>query len=176
MIVAETVRTRVRTGSVADAPFLLRLLNDEDFLRYIGDRGVRTLEDARGYARSRFDAPYAQWGFGTYIVELRATGEPIGVVSLVKREWLGGDVDVGYALSPEFRGRGLAAEATAALMVYARDVLGLRRQIAIVQPNHAVSRALLARLGFVFERRITAPDEDGELELHATTAAFAAGR
>jgi RimJ/RimL family protein N-acetyltransferase len=166
VLVCASSRTRVRKGSVGDAPFLLRLLNDADFLRFIGDRGVRTLADAEAYARSRFDMPYATWGFGTYVVDLAATGEPIGIASLVKRDWLGGAVDVGYALLPEFRGRGLAAEATAALTVYARDVLELRPLVAIVQPDHRVSRALLVRLGFVFERLVRPPDEDLALELY----------
>ncbi len=164
MLIGETVRLEIRVVAMDDAPFFLRLLNDPDFLRYIGDRGVRTLEDAQRQIAERYLAHFAIHGFGPYVVRLRATGEPIGIVTLIKRDWLK-HADIGYALLPEYRGRGLAEEATRALIDYARTAFGLSDFAAIADPGNLRSESLLARLGFRFDRLLRPPDEDLRLSL-----------
>lgn len=134
-----------------DAGFILELMNDPDWLRYIGDRGVRTVEDARDYIATRLAPPYHRLGFGLYAVELKDGGAPVGICGLVRREWLE-DVDVGFAFLPRFRGMGYAREAASATLEYARSSLGLSRIAAIVSPENDGSIRLLEKLGLSFER------------------------
>jgi ribosomal-protein-alanine N-acetyltransferase len=150
-IVTSTARLHVRHFTRADTAFLLRLLNTEGWLRFIGDRGVRTEADALAYLEARILPGYAEHGFGAYVLERRDTGEAIGISSLVKRDSLD-HVDLGYALLPEHFGRGYALEASEAVMRYAHVALGLNPLLAIVQADNSASIALLHKLGFAFER------------------------
>lgn len=149
--VLETSRLVLRTLTSGDAAFMLELLSDPSFLRYIGDRGVRTLADARRYIEAGPRASYERFGFGLYLAELKASGEPIGICGLLKRDALP-DADVGFAFLPPFWGNGYAFESASAVLVYARDTLGLTRVLAITSPDNVASIGLLEKLGFVFER------------------------
>ncbi len=165
MIVCETPRLRLRQLTQDDAAFILELLNEPDFIRNIGDRNVRTLEDARRYIRTGPVSGYERAGFGLYRVELKDTATPIGVCGLLKRDYLP-DVDVGFALREDFRGRGYAFESASAVMRHAREALGIERIVAITSPDNHASIRLLSRLGLRFERMIRAPDEDREIRLY----------
>ncbi len=165
VVVVETPRLILRRLHLGDAPFIFELVNDPDWLRYIGDKGVRTLDDARGYLRNGPLAMYERAGFGLYCVELRESGAPIGLCGPIRRDTLP-DVDIGFAFLPAFRAQGYAREAAQATLEHARDVLGLARVIAIVSPgNHASSR-LLEKIGLRYERRIR-PSENDEVLLYA---------
>jgi RimJ/RimL family protein N-acetyltransferase len=168
--VLETDRLRLRwLSAVDDAAFILRLLNDESFLRYIGDRGVRTLEDAERYIADGPVDSYAQNGFGLYCVDLVETGEATGICGLVKRPSLA-DPDIGFALLPEFRAKGLALEAARAVLEHAHVELGLRRILAIVAPGNERSERLLLKLGMRYECRIRMNDEKTPLQLFVSDA------
>lgn len=158
-VMVETPRLELRPQAEADAAFMLALVNDPAWLRYIGDRGVRTLGDARRYIREGALKMYDEHGFGLYLVVLKKARTPVGICGLVKREGLG-DVDLGFAFAPEYRGRGYAREAAEATVAYARNVLGLRRLVAIAAPDNAASLKLLEALGFTFEQIINLPDGD----------------
>jgi len=164
MIVRETLRLRLRHLIRDDAPFILELLNEPEFIRNIGDRNVRTLEDARRYIRTDTVSGYEKSGYGLYLVELKEDGRPIGVCGLLKRDYLE-DVDVGFALRDGFRGLGLAFEAAAAVMRHAREDLGIARIVAITSPDNHASIKLLGKLGLEFERMIRAPDQDRDTRL-----------
>jgi RimJ/RimL family protein N-acetyltransferase len=168
--ILETDRLTLRVLSVDDAPFMLELLNDPGWLRFIGDRGVRTLEQARAYILNGPVALYERFGFGFYLVELKANRAPIGVCSLIKRDFLDA-VDLGYALLPSYAGHGYAFEAAAALIGYAARELGLRRLVAIASQDNHRSGRLLEKLGFHFERLVRYPGEAAELALFARDAA-----
>ena len=92
----ETERLALRHLAAGDAEFLIELLNDPSFIRNIGDRGVRTVQDAHAYVQNGPAASYAKNGFGLDLVILKDTGEPIGLCGLIKRPTLD-DVDIGYA-------------------------------------------------------------------------------
>ena len=143
-IVVETPRLVLRRLEERDAAFVLNLVNDADWLKFIGDKGVRTLDDARDYLRNGPMAMYAQHGHGLYCVQSKASGEPIGMCGLIKRDTLP-DVDLGYAFLPQARGGGHAYEAASATMTYARETLDLQRILAIVSPGNARSIALLEK-------------------------------
>jgi ribosomal-protein-alanine N-acetyltransferase len=141
----ETPRLRLRRFVLEDAPFILALLNSAGWLRYIGDRGVRTVEDARGYLE-RASTSYARHGFGLYHVAQKSDGAAVGTCGLLKRDYLD-DVDIGFAFLPQFTGRGYASEACARVMAHAREDLGCRRLAAIVQADNGASQRVLAKLG-----------------------------
>lgn len=149
-IVCETDRLLLRQLTSDDGEVMLAVLNDPGFLRYIGDRGVRTLDDARAYIRNRMIASYEQHGFGMYLVVRRSDGEPVGICGLVKRDGLD-DVDLGYALLSAHCGQGYARESAGAVLALARDAFGLKRVVAIVQPDNGDSIRLLENLGMTRE-------------------------
>ncbi len=132
----------------ADAPFVLRLLTDAGWLRWIGDRGVHSLDDARAYVRNGPQAMDRDHGVGLRLVEVN--GAAAGLCGLLVRDGHDG-MDLGFAFLPEFRGRGLATQAGQIVLDDARDRLGLAHVSAFVSPGNAASVAVLARLGFAFE-------------------------
>ncbi len=168
MEVLRTNRLVLRWLSTEDAEFVYELVNDPDWLRYIGDRGVRTLDDARGYLLHGPIAMYARHGFGLYCVELRESGAPIGICGLLKREALE-DVDIGFAFLPHYRARGYAYEAAAATLEYGRRTLELSRIVAIVSPENHVSMRLLQKLGLTLERTLRLAPEAEEVCLFGPT-------
>ena len=166
MNVIETERLSLREVTEADAPFVLELLNDPDFVRNVADRGVRTLEEARRYVAERFVGSYRREGFGFWLVEPKGSAEPAGICGLVKRDALPG-VDVGYAFLPPFRSKGYASESASAVMRYARETLGLPRLYAIVNPENSASVRVLEKLGMSFERMVRLSGEEPEVKLFA---------
>lgn len=167
--VLETDRLILRRLVIDDAPFILELVNDPDWLRYIGDKGVRNLDDARAYIEKGPMAMYERAGFGLFRVELKAGGTPIGMCGLIKRDTLP-DVDIGFAYLPEFRGHGYGREAALATLDYGRDVVGLKRIIAITSPDNEASGRLLEAVGLRFERSFDISPDDRSVRLYGWTA------
>ena len=166
MKVLETDRLILRRLSTDDAEFILRLLNDPSWLRFIGDRGVRTIQDARDYILNGPVEMYASQGFGLYLVELKEGGIPIGLCGLIKRDFLD-DVDVGFGFLPSYCAQGYAYESACAVMAYAESALGLKRIVAITTADNDRSARLLEKLGLRFERVVKRPDEGQEMRLFA---------
>ena len=161
----ETGRLTLRPFDLGDAGFVLGLLNEPSFLLHIGDKGVRTEDDARRYIAEGPLASYARSGHGLYVVVRREGGAPIGICGLLKREWLE-DVDLGFALLPPYWGHGYAFEAASAVLAQGR-ALGLRRIVAITSLQNEASIRLLDRLGFRFERIGRFTEGGEELRLFA---------
>ncbi len=164
MTILETQRLVVRKISTDDAEFILELLNQPSFLRFIGDKGVRNIADAIQYIQNGPLASYERFGFGQYLVELKESSLPIGMCGLLKRESLP-DVDIGFAFLPSFWSQGYAFETAAAVMDYGRSTLGLRRIVAITSPDNAASARLLEKIGLRFERLIKLADDQAEVRL-----------
>lgn len=141
-------RLFLRRMTTGDGDFMLRLLNDDAFIRNIGDRGVRTHEQAVEHLQSAPMASYARHGHGMYLVTRSEDGAAIGVCGLVRRDALP-HPDLGYAFLPEFTGQGYAIEAARAVLQFAHDSLGFATILAIVMPGNARSIRLLDKLGFV---------------------------
>ena len=158
MPVLETPRLALNELTEQDAPFILELLLSRGFKENIGDRGVRDLEGAVGYIE-RIRAGYAANGFGLWRADVKATGEAAGVCGLVKRDGLE-HPDVGYAFLERFWGAGLASEAAAATLAYARETLGLKTVVAIVQPANGGSIAVLRKIGMKAAGLIELPGHD----------------
>ena len=160
MTVLETERLSLRPITVDDAEFILALLNEPSFLRYIGDKQVRNLEDARQYILNGPVASYQRHGLGLLLAGLRESRTPIGMCGLLKRDELP-EPDIGFALMPDFWNKGFAFEAAAAVLQDAHDRLKLQRILAITSLDNDPSIKLLERLGFKFERVTRlAPDRE----------------
>jgi RimJ/RimL family protein N-acetyltransferase len=164
--ILETERLLLRQFSAEDAEFILQLLNEPSWIQNIGDRGVRTLDDARAYISNGPVTSYAKNGFGLYLVVLKETNESIGMCGLIKRDTLE-DVDIGYAFLPKFWGKGYAVESALAVKDYAKDGIGLKRLVAITDPANKGSIRVLEKIGLRFERMVRLSADDIDLILFA---------
>jgi RimJ/RimL family protein N-acetyltransferase len=170
MSVIQTLRVSLRELDFGDAEFILELLNEAGFIRFIGDKGVRTIADARDYILQGPMDSYARNGFGLYAACLRGTpngesaGTPIGICGLVRREGLT-DPDVGFAFLSRYWSKGYAVESAAAVLAHARQTLNLARIVAITSADNSQSIAVLEKIGLKFERNIRLVDHSPELKL-----------
>jgi RimJ/RimL family protein N-acetyltransferase len=169
MLVLETRRLALRHATLDDDDFILRLLNEPSFLRFIGDRGVRTHDDARRYIAERLIGSYERNGFGLWVVERKETPGPIGICGLVKRDALS-DPDIGFAFLPEHWRCGYAYESAAAVKDYALETLGVPRLFAVTNPDNVGSIRIVEKLGLVFERMIALTPNEPEVRLFALPA------
>ena len=165
----ETSRLIIDEMTRGDALFVLEILNDSDFIRYVADRGIRTEQQACDYLENRVMASYKEHGFGMAAVRLKATGEIIGMCGLIKRDSLK-DVDIGYGFLPSSRGQGYACEAAEAVMAMGRREFGLRRIVAIIHPENKASRALAERIGMHLDSMICLAADEDEVCLYLTTS------
>ena len=164
MTVLINERLTLRRFTADDAQFVLTLLNEPSFLRYIGDKKVRDLEDARQYILNGPIASYDRNEFGLYVVELRESHEPIGMCGLLQREELPAP-DIGFAFLPAAWGKGFAFEAATEVLRDARDRLRLQRILAITSVDNEASIQLLQRLAFTFERVLRLAPDGEQLKL-----------
>ena len=169
MNVIETDRLLLRKLSTDDAEFILDLLNQPSFIHFIGDRGVRTLDDARSYILKRLIDSYERFGFGLYLTLLKDNKAPIGICGLVKREMLK-DVDVGFAFLPQYWSKGYAFESASAVLAYGRNTLGLKRIAGITTPDNHGSIRVLEKIGLKFEKMVKLSEDDIELKFFVSEA------
>ena len=160
----ETARLALRELTHADTAFIVELLNQPSFLRFIGDRGVRNEADAVGYLDRGPLASYARHGFGLLAVEPREGGTPLGICGLLKRDYLE-EPDLGFAYLPSHWRRGYAREAAQAVLDDAATRLAIRRVAAITSLDNDASIALLQKLGFVFVDVVRPSPDQGEVKL-----------
>ena len=159
MKILETKRLILREVIENDAEFMLDLLNQPSFIKYIGDRGVRTTEEAKDFIETRYRKSYRDHGYGLYTVELKETGESIGVCGFVKRDTLP-ESDIGFAFLPQFEKKGYAFESAEAVLKYGKETLNLKRILAITTQDNENSGRLLEKLGFKFEQLIEMPNDE----------------
>jgi RimJ/RimL family protein N-acetyltransferase len=162
--VLETERLVLRRLAVEDAPFIVDLLNQPSFLRYIGDKKVRNEEDAIGYLKTGPFASYEQFGFGLFLVALKDSDTPIGMCGLLKRETLP-SADIGFAFLPQYWSQGFAFECADAVLKHAREAWSLSEVLAITSPDNESSMKLLGKLGFEFQGMKQLTDDQPEVRL-----------
>lgn len=161
MTVLETERLVLREVEAADAPFVLELLNSPGFLENIGDRGVRTEDEARAYIDERIIGSYRQHGFGMWLTIQKLDNTAVGLAGLVRREGL--DVpDVGYAFAQRAWGQGYAKEAAGAVLAHAQGTLDIPRLAAITTLENFASMAVLRKIGFIYQGVIQLPGVERE--------------
>jgi [ribosomal protein S5]-alanine N-acetyltransferase len=163
--VIETERLVLRRVELDDGSFILELLNEPGWLRYIGDKGVNCLEDAHRYLSAGPLDMYQRLGFGLYLVERKGDSAPIGLCGLIKRDTLE-CVDIGFAFSARAHGQGYAIEAAIATLAHAKD-LGLHRLMAITTTDNYASHKLLRKLGMRFEREVQLQANSETLHLYS---------
>ena len=161
----ETRRLTLRRLTTDDAPFIVALLNEPSFLENIGDRGVRTPEDAQRYLIEGPLGMYARYGFGLWHVARREDGKSVGMCGLLKRDALP-DFDLGYAYFPAFWGQGLALEAAESTLRHVHRQYGVRRVLAVVSPGNQGSIRVLEKAGMRFDRMLALNPEEPEVRLY----------
>jgi RimJ/RimL family protein N-acetyltransferase len=159
-----TDRLIIQEFILDDAPFILELVNEPDWIKFIGDRKVCDLTDAKNYMVNSFFTSYTTHGFGPYLVALKENEMPIGMSCLIKREVLE-SVYIGYAFLKKHRGKGYAMEAVLATKNYAHEELELGALVAITNTENEASISFLKKLGFQFEKKIILPEETEEVLL-----------
>ena len=164
MHIVETERLILQKLTLEDADFIYELVNDPDWIKYIGDRNVRNLDDARKYISDRIIKSYEQFGFGLYLVKEKETGLSTGLCGLLKRDYLN-NPDIGFALLPQFRGKGYIFESASAVIEYGKKNFGIKKLSAITQTDNLSSIKALNNLGFKFSKNIKPPDEEEEINL-----------
>jgi ribosomal-protein-alanine N-acetyltransferase len=163
-----TGRLRLRELTHDDAAFIMELVNDPEWLRFIGDRQVHSLEDARGYIDRVRDGGYMKHGFGLWVVALAADGQAAGLCGILKREQLE-HTDVGFAFLERHRGRGLASESVVTTLLLAGVRYGLERVCAITDVDNVASQRVLRHAGFEYERQIWWETDGKPLHLYGRT-------
>jgi RimJ/RimL family protein N-acetyltransferase len=144
----ETSRLSLRWFTRKDASLMLAIWNDPDFIRYVGDRGIRSIRDAEAAMDTGIISQYDTMGYGPYRVAIKTHGAPIGICGLFQRDYLPVP-DLGFCLLPAFRRQGLTEEASRAVLEMASSDLGLDRVTAIVAEGNHPSLTLIRKLGAV---------------------------
>ncbi len=175
MKILEVERVILRELVETDGEFMLDLLNQPSFIKYIGDRNVRSVEAAREFIENRYRASYRVNGYGLWAVEAKETGAAMGICGFVKRDSLP-DADIGFAFLPQFEGKGYALEAAVGTMKYGAETLNLRSVLAITSTDNEKSGKLLGKLGFSFEGLIKLGDDAEQVKLFAWEAGTPATR
>jgi RimJ/RimL family protein N-acetyltransferase len=166
MPILETERLTLHHLTQEDVPFIIELLNDPDWLHFIGDRNVRTVEQAQFYLENGPIKSYRELGFGIYLVRLKEDNTPIGTCGLLRREVLPAP-DIGYAFLPAYRGKGYALEAAQATVQYGQEKLGMDTILAYTTPDNEKSGSLLEKLGLRFQKLFPWPETGEQLKLYS---------
>lgn len=171
MHIAETSRLIISKFTLKDAPFFLELVNTPSWLKYIGNRNTKTINDAKTRIKTGHLESYKTNGFGFYLVRLKTqNNKPIGTCGLIKRDTLE-NVDMGFGFLPEYEGLGLGFEASKAILTLAKGHFNIKKITAITQENNKRSISLLKKLGFVYEKMVIPFDDEKELMLFAKNLA-----
>lgn len=158
MKILDTERLSLRTITADDDLFYYELVTDPTWLEFIGDKGIRTVAEARAAILDGPCVMQQRLGHSLYVMERKSDGLPLGLCGLIKRDSLP-EVDIGYAIRPAYFGQGYTYEAAAAVVAYARDVLRMPRLMGITDPGHVVSIRLLTKLGLSFvEHKVLPPN------------------
>ena len=165
MKILETSRLSLHEFELSDATFLLEIMNQPDYHRYIGDRGLRTVEDAESYIREKFISEYKRRGFGFWLVRLKDGMTPVGFAGIIVRDELD-EPDVGYAIQETYAGNGYAEEATRGILKYAAEFLDFPVICAITDPDNKASINVLIKCGFHFDRQAPVFSDEEELNIY----------
>ena len=141
-----TERLLLRKYTLMDAPFVYRLMNSKGWIKYIGDRNIKTIKDAENYIETNYFRVYEKHGFGPNLVSLKETGKPIGSAGLYKRDDLD-HPDIGYAFLSEYYNRGYAFEAASAVLKFASEELNISKVLGFTLEENSNSIKLLKKLG-----------------------------
>ncbi|SNZ00377.1 GNAT family N-acetyltransferase [Flagellimonas pacifica] len=165
--IVETERLVLAEAEVKDYPFFRKLLNSPNWIQFIGDRGVKTNQQAKDYIKSNLIASYKNNGYGLYKMCLKSSLEPIGICGLVKRDYLD-DPDIGFAILPEQEGKGYTHEASLSILAYGKEKLKLPRILAITTDENIGSQKLIRKIGLLENGTIKPKTDKEEYLLFST--------
>lgn len=153
--------------SVKDADFIFQLYNSEKFIEFIGDKNIRSVEDAVDYIEKRFLPQIEKLGYGNYVITRREDGQKLGSVGVFERDGL--DIhDIGFSFLPEYEGKGYGFEAAAALLEVTFNEFGLQKISAITTHGNISSQKLIEKLGLKYIKTVRLPNDDEELRYYET--------
>lgn len=165
MVIATTDRLVIREANFKDADFILQLINEPAWHKYIGAHNVSTRDLAQEFIAEKLVNSYQKFGHGLWLVELKENQKPIGICGLVNRDFLS-TIDLGFAFLTEFQGLGYARESSLSSLDYAKSVLNAKRIAAITKSDNKASIGLLKNLGFEYQEDVTRPDSNEVLALY----------
>ena len=169
MIIAETERLLISKVTLQDAPFFLELMNTPNWLKYIGDKKIRTINDAEQHLQKGILKSYDDYGFGFYKLLLKQeNNKSIGIAGLVKRKELEHE-DIGFGFLPQYEGKGFGFESSVEIMKLAQNTFNLKKITAITSPINGNSIKLLEKLGLTLEKKVIPFEDEKELLLFAKT-------
>ncbi|KQT24415.1 GNAT family acetyltransferase [Chryseobacterium sp. Leaf405] len=158
----ETERLILRPISLEDGAFILDLYNRPKFIKFIGDRHLKTVSDAENYIQNRFLPQMERLGFGNYLMLTKEGNQKIGAIGIFEREGLD-VVDIGFSLLNEFEGKGYAYEAGLKIKSIGMDDFGLKKISAITTKENFSSQKLIEKLGLKFKKIVNIPGDAEEL-------------
>ncbi len=164
-IILKTKRLILREAEPSDSQFFFDLLNSPKWIKYIGDRGIKTLKNAEDYIINKLINSYKTNGYGLYVYELKKSHIPVGICGFIKRDYLD-SVDIGFALLPEYERKGYTYEISVAVLENGKKQSGINKVYAITSNDNVASQELLKKLGFIFKSMINEPDSNEEITLY----------
>ena len=160
--ILETERLILQPVKMEDAEFILELYNSPNFIKFIGDRNLRTVEDAETYIKEKFLPHVEKHGFGSYVIVTKSDTKKIGNVGIYVRDGLDAP-DIGFSFLPEFERKGYGFEASKKLMEIAFSEFGLKKISAITTKENIASQKLIEKLGLKFQSIVQLPDDPEDL-------------
>lgn len=161
-----TERLTIRQLSARDASFILEQYNEPAFLENIGDKKIRSIDDAINNIVDWAQASYRKNGIGLLLMELRDCGTPIGTCGLIKRDDIQ-DYDLGYSLLEKYQRQGYVMEAAQTVLEHAKNVLALSRVVGYTSALNEASIRVLEKLGFEAEGDFNFPGYDKPSKIFA---------
>jgi len=161
----ETERLIITPTSVVDADFIFELLNTPKWIKNIGDRNVKSAEDAKDYILNKMQPQLIRLGYSNYTLIRKVDNVKIGACGLYDREGLEG-VDIGFAFLPKYEKKGFAFEAADKIKNAAFNDFGINVISAITAKYNIPSQKLLEKLGLELVGTTILPGEEEELLLY----------
>ena len=163
----ETERLILNLVKLEDAAFILDLYNSPNFIKFIGDRNLRTVEDAENYIKEKFLPHVEKHGFGSFVIIRKSDNKKVGNIGIYVRDGLNAP-DIGFSFLPEFERKGYGFEASKKLMEVAFSKFGLKKISAITTKENTASQKLIEKLGLKYIKIVRLPDDPEDL-LHYET-------
>lgn len=164
-LVAETERLRVERVTEADALFYFQLMNSPNYIEYIGDRNIQSINDALAFIKEHVLQQYQLYGFGFYKLVLKSENKAIGICGFKKRDFLD-NLDIGYAVLPAYEGKGYTWEALNEVYKYGKNELKLKNISGITSKKNKASQHILEKLGLKFQQEIIEPNSNESILLY----------
>jgi ribosomal-protein-alanine N-acetyltransferase len=152
-----TERLCLRLVDTPDATFIMELVNTKGWLQFIGNRNINSKEEAERY----IDKLKATENLFYWVVRIKDTCTPTGIISFLKRDYLE-HFDIGFAFLPQYSGNGYAYEAAHNVLLAVKEDPKYSTVLATTIPENMRSIKLLEKLLLKFDKEI----QIGEQTLH----------